>query len=169
PPRRPMGPQVVEYHGPVGWFVKGSVTDKVGTPLPGVTVILEADGVRASVSVTDANGRYWLATATAPSQFTVVAELAGFGRASRHFATAPSGGDVELTISPAVSESITVTAEAPLLDVSAVSTVMMSTVSVAGPTDMPIVDDIARVGRALDGVPLERRHELVLDLVRRIA
>jgi len=160
-------PPATTYNGPVGWFVKGSVIDKTGVPLPGVTVTLDADGAAATVGVTDANGRFWLATATPPSQFTVIAELAGYGRQSRHFNTAPSGGDVELTISPAVAESITVTAEAPLLDVPAVAA--MTNISVAGPADIPLPIELERAARDIEHLPIEQRHELVRGLVERIA
>ena len=98
------------------WFVKGSVLDRSGTALPGATVTLFADGDVAAIDVTDENGHFWLGAPRAPARFSLRAELAGFGRTDRAFATAPSGGDVELHLSPAVSESITVTAESPMLD-----------------------------------------------------
>jgi len=146
-------PPATTYNGPVGWFVKGSVIDKTGVPLPGVTVTLDADGVAATVGVTDANGRFWLATATPPSQFTVIAELAGFNRVARHFESAPSGGDVELSMAIAsVAESITVTASAPSFDVDGIEETPQATSAPFGA-----------------GLPIEQRHELVRELVARIA
>ncbi|HEY6136452.1 MAG TPA: carboxypeptidase regulatory-like domain-containing protein, partial [Thermoanaerobaculia bacterium] len=104
------------------WFVKGTVLDRSGSALPGVTVTLFADGDVAESGVTDANGHFWLGAPRAPARFSLRAELAGFGQTDRAFATAPSGGDVELVMSQAaVSESITVTAEAPMLDVDGVN------------------------------------------------
>lgn len=167
-PNVPSAPSVTRYNGVVGWFVKGSVTDKTGVPLPGVLVTLEADGVPVTSDVTDPNGHFWLTTATAPAQFTVIADLAGYGRAARHFNTAPSGGEVEMTISPAVAESITVTAEAPLINATP-SVAAMTNVSVAGPADMPLPIELARAARDIDRLPIEQRHELVRGLVARIA
>ncbi|HKS25335.1 MAG TPA: carboxypeptidase regulatory-like domain-containing protein, partial [Thermoanaerobaculia bacterium] len=104
------------------WFVKGSVLDNTGVALPGVTVTLFADGDVAELGVTDANGHFWLGAPRAPAKFSLRAELAGFRQTDRAFATAPSGGDVELVLSQAaVSESITVTAEAPMLDADGVN------------------------------------------------
>ena len=151
--RRAMQPP--ENHGPAAWFVKGSTTDPSGDVLPGVTVTLTGDGIATATAVSDANGHFWLSAASAPAHFTLQAELAGFNQTSRQFDAAPSGGDVELTMHMAsVSESITVTAGAPAFDVDGIQE----------PTTLPYA-----VGREIDKLPLEQRHERVRALVEHIA
>jgi hypothetical protein len=153
-----------EFIGTAAWFVKGSVLDSSGGALPGVTVTLEADGVETSVAVTDANGHFWLPAHAAPAKFAIRAELAGFTDAVRQFDAAPTGGNVELTMrTAAVSETITVTASPRSFQLDGVATTSI------GPEDLQLADDGARAGREIEKVPLERRHEIVLDLIRRVA
>src|SRR5919206_4440447 len=54
-----------------------------------------------------------------PGTYTIKAELAGYGTSTRAGVGVRVGAnsDVTMTLNPSVSESITVTAEAPLLDV----------------------------------------------------
>src|SRR5260221_1740682 len=95
----------------------GKVQAKDGSVLPGVTVTLTGGGAPVSF-VTDAQGSFRYIN-LAPGTYTLKAELAGYGTASRAGITVNVGrnADVTLTLNPSVSESITVTAEAPLLDV----------------------------------------------------
>jgi Ca-activated chloride channel family protein len=159
-----------QFQGPVGWFVKGSVVEPAGGALPGVTVTLVVDNVAAWSTTTDANGRFWLPAKSVPAKFTIRAELAGFGGVVRQFDAAPTGGDVQLTMKTAsVAESITVTAEAPSFDENTVETTTLTRASVVGPADMQLAADVAHIGRELEHAPLERRHELVGQLVERIA
>jgi hypothetical protein len=96
--------------------VVGKVVDTQGNPLPGVTVTLTGAGA-PQVYVTDAEGNFRYPS-LAPGRYTVKAELAGMG-------TASSAADVNIgrtstinmTLNPTVSQTITVTAETPLLDV----------------------------------------------------
>ena len=171
PPRvRPAAPSPAPSTPPAAaWFVKGSVRDQTGVALPGVTVTLLIDQIAAAVTVTDANGHFWLPANNAPAKFAVRAELAGYGQSTRQFNSAPSGGDVELYISPAVSESITVTAEAPAFEFDAVQEAASMRSPVLGPAGTLLPLDLARMERDLDHAPLARRHEIVRALVNRIA
>ena len=95
----------------------GKVQAKDGSVLPGVTVTLTGGGAPVSF-VSDAQGSFRFIN-LAPGTYTLKAELAGYGTATRAGITVNVGrnADVTLTLNPSVSESITVTAEAPLLDV----------------------------------------------------
>ncbi len=95
----------------------GKVQAKDGSVLPGVTVTLTGVGAPNSF-VSDAQGAFRFIN-LAPGTYTLKAELAGYGTATRAGITVNVGrnADVTLTLNPSVSESITVTAEAPLLDV----------------------------------------------------
>jgi hypothetical protein len=97
--------------------IYGKVQAKDGSVLPGVTVTLT--GVAApATTVTDAQGNFRFLNLS-PGTYTLKAELAGYGTATRAGVGVRVGAnsDVTLTLNPSVSESIVVTAEAPLLDV----------------------------------------------------
>jgi hypothetical protein len=93
------------------------VQAKDGSVLPGVSVTLTGVGAPQTF-VTDAAGNFHFPNLT-PGSYNLKAELAGFGTATRAGVSVNIGrnADVTLTLNPSASESITVTAEAPLLDV----------------------------------------------------
>lgn len=97
--------------------ILGTVVDKDNAALPGVTVTLSGPGA-PQTDVTDAQGRFRFASLT-PGTYSLRAELAGFGQANRAGIGVRIGGtsDIVMTLNPSVSQTITVTAEAPLLDV----------------------------------------------------
>jgi Carboxypeptidase regulatory-like domain len=94
----------------------GQVVDNDGAALPGVTVTLTGVGA-PQTTVTDSQGRFRFPNLS-PGTYTVRAELAGFGTATRAGIGVRIGGspDISMTLNPSVSQTITVTAEAPLLD-----------------------------------------------------
>src|SRR5947207_6231237 len=98
--------------------IYGKVQAKDGSVLPGVTVTLTGPGAPQS-TVTDAQGNYRFLNLSPGAGYSLKAELAGYGTATRGGVgvRVGSNSDVTLTLNPSVSESIVVTAEAPLLDV----------------------------------------------------
>ncbi|HEV2720351.1 MAG TPA: carboxypeptidase regulatory-like domain-containing protein, partial [Thermoanaerobaculia bacterium] len=97
--------------------IYGKVQAKDGSVLPGVTVTLTGIGA-PQTTVTDAQGNFRFLNLS-PGTYTIKSELAGYGTATRAGVgvRVGSNSDVTLTLNPSVSESIVVTAEAPLLDV----------------------------------------------------
>src|SRR5205085_10713416 len=97
--------------------IYGKVQAKDGTALPGVTVTLTGVGAPQTV-ITGSQGEFRFPNLS-PGTYSVKAELAGFGTASRTGVSVRVGAnaDVTITLNPSVTESITVTGEAPLLDV----------------------------------------------------
>ena len=95
----------------------GNVVGNDGAALPGVTVTLTGVGA-PQVTVTDGQGRFRFPNLS-PGTYSLKAELAGYGTASRAGIGVRIGSspDVTMTLNPSVSQTITVTAEAPLLDV----------------------------------------------------
>ena len=95
----------------------GNVVGNDGAALPGVTVTLTGVGAPV-VTVTDEQGRFRFPNLS-PGTYTLRAELAGYGTATRAGIGVRLGAspDVTLTLNPSVAQTITVTAEAPLLDV----------------------------------------------------
>src|SRR5436190_11072398 len=97
--------------------IYGKVVAKDGSALPGVTVTLTGVGA-PQTAVSDTQGSFRFANLS-PGTYALKAELAGFGAAARTGIGVRVGAnaDVTMTLNPSVTESITVTGEAPLLDV----------------------------------------------------
>src|SRR5438132_4194679 len=97
--------------------IYGKTQAKDGSVLPGVTVTLTGVGA-PQTTVTDAQGNFRFINLS-PGSYTIKAELSGYGSSIRAGVgvRVAQNADVTLTLNPSVSESITVTAEAPLLDI----------------------------------------------------
>jgi len=99
-----------------GGNVVGAVTDSQGNGIPGVTVTLSGIGA-PQVFVTGANGNYRFLN-QAPGRYDIRAELSGFSSVRRTVdVSIGANSDIDFTLSPAVSEAITVTSATPLIDV----------------------------------------------------
>ena len=94
----------------------GEVTDNQGQPLPGVTVTLSGIGA-PQIQVTNAEGQFRF-LGLSPGNYQLVAELEGFSTVEYPNISIRVGRNttVEITLTPAVEETITVTSESPLLD-----------------------------------------------------
>jgi hypothetical protein len=94
----------------------GTVTDDQKSALPGVTVTLTGSGA-PQVQVTDEQGRFRFLNLY-PGSYDLKAELEGFSTVERPGLGIRLGGktNLEITLSGAVRDVITVTGESPLLD-----------------------------------------------------
>ena len=92
----------------------GTAVDNQGASLPGVTVTLMSSPPQ--VQVTNAEGEFRFFSLP-PATYTIKAQLEGFG-STQQPVTVNLGRTTStvITMSPAIQEDITVTAEAPLLD-----------------------------------------------------
>lgn len=103
----------------VGANLAGRIVDDGGGTLPGVTVTItnKANGAQQSV-VTNEQGA-WRVISLQPAPYTVKAELAGFGTATREIVlTIGANATLDLTLGVAtLEESITVTAQTPIVEV----------------------------------------------------
>jgi Vault protein inter-alpha-trypsin domain len=99
------------------WSIEALVTEG-DFPLPGVTVRLTADD-RMHSEVSDAQGRVRFRLERSPSRFTMRAELPGFSTLNTHVRNRlASGSTVVMGLRVAsITEAITVTAEAPAVNV----------------------------------------------------
>src|SRR4051812_14061090 len=100
----------------------GTVTDDKGAALPGVTVTLSGQGA-PQVQVTNAQGQFRF-LGLPPGSFDLKAELEGFSTIDYPNIVINIGRNttIEVKLSPAVEDVITVTAESPLLDERRIST-----------------------------------------------
>jgi hypothetical protein len=96
--------------------IYGKVQAKDGSVLPGVTVLLT--GVGAPQTFVTDNGGDFRFLGLSPGTYQLKAELAGFGTAVRQgiSVNVNKNADISITLNPSVEQSITVTAEAPLID-----------------------------------------------------
>jgi len=100
----------------------GTVTDDQGAALPGVTVTVTGGGA-PQVQVTNAQGQFRF-LGLGPSQYDLKAELEGFSTIDYPNIVINVGRNtnIEVKLSAAVEDIITVTAESPLLDERRIST-----------------------------------------------
>ncbi|MFL6258907.1 MAG: carboxypeptidase regulatory-like domain-containing protein [Thermoanaerobaculia bacterium] len=100
----------------------GTVTDDKGAALPGVTVTLAGQGA-PQVQVTNAQGQFRF-LGLGPGSYDLKAELEGFSTIDYPNIVINVGRNttIEVKLSPAVEDVITVTAESPLLDERRIST-----------------------------------------------
>jgi hypothetical protein len=111
--------QQSQYTGPGGpATVRGLVVYSDGSALPGATVTLQpSGGLPPRTQASNAQGLF-LFTGLAPGRYEITAELAGFSTVSFTVDSVGAGQvrTVEVRLSPAVEDTITVMADAPALD-----------------------------------------------------
>jgi hypothetical protein len=100
----------------------GTVVDEQGSALPGATVTLSGQGA-PQVQVTNAQGQFRF-LGLSPGGYELRAELEGFSTVEFPNVNIGVGRNttIEVTLSAAIEETITVTAESPLLDERKIST-----------------------------------------------
>ncbi|HJQ41118.1 MAG TPA: TonB-dependent receptor [Thermoanaerobaculia bacterium] len=132
----------------------GKVLGNDGSALPGVTVTLSGVGAPQTF-ITDGQGDFRFLNLS-PGQYSLKAELAGYGTATRSGVTVNIGrnADVAMTLNPSVSQTITVTAEAPLLDTRRTGT--GATVSEVELQNIPSARDPWVVLQQVPGVLMDR-------------
>jgi hypothetical protein len=98
--------------------VSGTITDESGAALPGVTVTATNTATSASRSAVTNAGGYYQIVLLPPATYSVEASLEGFQSMRRDGLVVNIGSDVSLDLSlkVGVSETVTVTAAAPLIE-----------------------------------------------------
>jgi hypothetical protein len=100
--------------------IKGVVSEMTGAPLPGVNVTAESPALmRPVVSVTDEAGAYRLVNLQ-PGTYTITASLQGFKTVKQPGIIVQVGQTYAINLQTeagALSEEITVTAAAPIIDI----------------------------------------------------
>ena len=94
--------------------INGRVVDATGMPLPGATVVIDVAGRRQTV-VTDSTGAY-VASNVPSGPVTVTGQLTGFATSRRTLQFDQRGQQVDMSLGiGSVAESVTVTANTPLV------------------------------------------------------
>ncbi len=105
--------------------ISGTVIDEQATAVPGATVTVRNLDTNVSNTLIANSSGYYEASLLLPGNYRVTAELVGFKTAVRNGIILSVGQQVDVKISLAVgaiSETVTVTGEAPILDTSVVTT-----------------------------------------------
>lgn len=134
--------------------VHGTVTDTEGSPLPGVSVTLSGIGA-PRVQTSNAQGEFRF-LGLDPGVYRLEAQLQGFSPLAYEQVTVNVGHNttLELEMSSAVAETITVTGESPLLDQRKVTT--GATVSQIELEKVPTARDPWVILGTTSGVQLDR-------------
>jgi hypothetical protein len=107
--------------------LRGYIKDEQGGALPGVTVAARSEALIQPVSsVTDAEGYYRLINLP-PGTYEVSADLSGFAAFKRHGVLLRAGANFQVDITmkiASLSETVTVSGESPMLEVSNPSNVL---------------------------------------------
>jgi hypothetical protein len=133
----------------------GAITGTVAqgtTPLPGVTVEVKSVNLQGSRSEqTDANGHFRFSLLP-PGDYTLTATLSGFNTVTQKNITVGLNRVVTLdvAISPAASEKITVTGAAPVVDVTSAST--GTNVTSETMASLPIARNFTAIAQVAPGV-----------------
>src|SRR5262249_43069826 len=96
----------------------GTIVDKSGTAVPGATVTVVATGTNASRTVVSAQDGLYSVPQLRPGVYSVRVELSGFRTLNRTGVRIATGETIRLNLElevGAVAETLTVTADAPLL------------------------------------------------------
>jgi hypothetical protein len=106
---------------------RGTVTDEQGGALPGVTVTAASpEALAPAVAVTDGQGVYRLVNLP-PGTYTITAELSGFAVFKREGLLLRAGATFQVNVQMkigALEETITVSGESPMIEVSKPSNVL---------------------------------------------
>ena len=105
--------------------IVGTVTDAQAAVIPGAAVTVTNVGTNVGVRLTTNAGGYYEAPLLLPGSYTVTVEAPGFKKAVRSGLTLGLGEQLRVDFRlelGALSETITVTGEAPMLDTSTMST-----------------------------------------------
>ncbi|MCX6562510.1 MAG: TonB-dependent receptor [Candidatus Aminicenantes bacterium] len=99
--------------------IRGTVIDKEGTPLPGVTITLTGTKTAPRTTITSEKGNYRFLNLPVASDYAVKFDLAGFKSVSREKQVISFGRDVTMDITmeqATIAETITVTGQTPVID-----------------------------------------------------
>ena len=135
--------------------IRGTITDADGKALPGVSVEATSPSLQGTrVVVTNDSGSYQIVSVP-PGTYTVRASLAGFGTVEKSaIVTLDSTVTANITLQLAAKESVVVTGEAPLVDVT--STTSGTTYSEKVMEKLPLGFNYAEIVKANPGVTEDR-------------
>src|SRR5262249_3465147 len=135
--------------------IEGRVRDPTGGALASADVLVSSPNLQGARTVrTGPDGRFWLA-ALPPGTYSVTAALAGFHPDTRVLTVSlDAKATIDFCLAPAVSEAVSVSGAAPLIDLSSATGGTSSTKSVID--RLPVDRNYADIVRSNPGVDTDR-------------
>src|SRR5581483_3172260 len=131
--------------------IEGKVSDKSGAAIPGVTLEIRSPNLQGTkTDVSDAQGRFRFGLLP-PGNYSLTASLTGFSPVQQQNISVRLAHTVTLDVqmTPAVTEQITVTAAAPIVDVK--STTSGQTITTQTMQSLPIGRNFVSVAQVAPG------------------
>jgi Carboxypeptidase regulatory-like domain/TonB dependent receptor len=134
--------------------ISGTVIDSQGSVISGATIVVSNMGTGTSTRLTTNSSGYYEAPLLLPGTYTISAENTGFKRSVRSGVTLALSEQLQLNFQlelGATTDSVNISAEAPMLDTSSVST--GRAISHREVMDMPVLgNNIMMLSRMAPGV-----------------
>jgi len=103
--------------------IEGTVTDQNGGALPGVTVEITSPNLQGTRTATTGNDGRFRFVSVPPGQYKVTSNISGFGSVQKTAnVTLDATATVNIQMPLATKEAVTVTGEAPLVDLTSTTT-----------------------------------------------
>ncbi len=135
-------------------MISGTVTDPGGAIVPGATVTVTNTGTNVSTPLTTNASGYYEAPLLPGGQYQVTVEAPGFKKVVRSSLTLKMSDKIDIDIKlevGALTESVTITAESPILDTSSVNT--GKALTTAEIMDLPVMtNNVVLLARVAPGV-----------------
>ena len=135
-------------------MISGTVTDPGGAAIVGATVQVTNTGTNVSTPLTTNVSGFYQSPLLPGGQYQVTVEAPGFKKTVRSNLILQMSGQIKIDIKlevGGVNESITITAESPILDTSSVTT--GKALTTAEIMDLPVMtNDIVLMARVAPGV-----------------
>ena len=132
--------------------IVGTIADTSGAPVPGVTVTVTSPSLQGAISTTsDSKGEFRFLTLP-PGSYTVKSEVAGFKTVEEQGVRVGIDRTVNLSVRmevAAVVETVTVTGEAPVIDLSSASSGVNATADLYN--RLPVQRDFYDIARVAPG------------------
>ncbi len=135
--------------------IEGTITDTSGVPLPGVTVAATSPKMQGTrVEVSGRDGKFRI-LAVPPGKYRIQAALPGFEAAEESVTVSlDATATLDLKLKLSVKESVTVTGEIPLVDVTSTTSGTNYTANVIA--RLPVARNYADIVRSNPGVNTDR-------------
>src|SRR5690348_9859279 len=135
-------------------MISGTVTDPGGAIVPGATVTVTNTGTNVSTPLTTNASGYYEAPLLPGGQYQVAVEAPGFKKVVRSNLTLRMSDKIDIDVKlevGALNESVTITAESPILDTSSVNT--GKALTTAEIMDLPVMtNNVVLLARVAPGV-----------------
>jgi hypothetical protein len=133
--------------------IRGTVVEKDGAPLPGVTVTVTSPALQGAGNALSASDGLYRFPALPPGRYKLEAKLQGFKTFIRDGIVVHVGMNVEIRVPmepSAINEEVTVTAASPVVDV--INTKMANTITLSQIQNLPVSRSLWSLAKLAPGI-----------------